>query len=199
MANYTSKAKIAALTGIAEASIQSDWLNWADDEIEAATGEDYNAAASEILKIDGPGDKVLMLPKYPILTITKIECDGVEWTGTAITDSFAIYNDEGMIKVKEGLNLDVVGLDEVFAKGTQNIEVTGTFGYSAIPNIVVELATLIVIRIMRENNLITKEVVQESIGDYSVRYKENGGDLLKTIEDLYALLGGSDTAYGEAV
>lgn len=199
MANYTTKEKISALTGIATADIQSDWLDWSNAEIEEAVGANFGVAASEILKIDGSGDKVLMLPKYPILTITKIECDGVEWTGADITDSFAIYNDEGMIKVKEGLNLDVVGLDEVFAKGTQNIEVTGTFGYSAIPNIVVELATLIVIRIMRENNLITKEVVQESIGDYSVRYKENGGDLLKTIEDLYAVLGGSDTAYGEAV
>lgn len=197
MANYTSAQKIADLCGVNASIIKSDWLDWADDEIEAATGESYFAAVSEVLKIDGPGGGTLILPKYPIIAITKIVCDGVDIT--PISGSFAIYNDEGMIKVLEGLNLDYLGLDEVFAKGTQNIEITGKFGYSAIPKIVEELATLIVIRIMRENNLITKEVIQESIGDYSVSYKNNGGDLIKTIEDLYVLLVGSNTAYGEAV
>ena len=194
---YTTKTKISALTGIAEASIKDEWLQWSTDEIESKTGESYFIAVSEILKIDGPGGGTLILPKYPILTITKIVCDGTEIT--PITESFAIYNDEGIIKVLEGLNLDYLGLDKVFAKGTQNILITGTFGYAAIPPLVEELATLIVIRIMRENNLITKEVVQESIGDYSVRYKENGGDLLKTIEDLYIALIGDNTADGEAV
>lgn len=199
MANYTTKAKIAALTGIAEADIQSDWLNWADDEIETATGETFFAAVSEVLKIDGPGSGTLILPKYPILTITKIECDGVEWTGSEITDTFAIYNDEGMIKVREGLNLDNVGLDEVFAKGTQNIEITGTFGYAAVPALIEELATLIVIRIMREKSLgMTDEITEERIGDYSVKYRENKYDLIQTIEDLFAQIAGDD-AYGEAV
>jgi hypothetical protein len=199
MANYTTKAKISALTGIAEADIQTDWLDWADAEIEEAAGEDFGVAASEILKIDGPGSGTLILPKYPILTITKIECDGVEWTGAEITDTFAIYLDEGIIKVKEGLNLDNVGLDEVFAKGTQNIEITGTFGYTAVPKLVEELATLIVIRIMREKSLgMTDEITDESIGDYSVKYRENKYDLIQTIEDLFALVVGDDPI-GEAV
>jgi hypothetical protein len=199
MANYTTKAKISALTGIAEASIESDWLNWSDEEIEQATGEEYSIAVSEILKIDGPGGNVLILPKYPILTITKINCDGVEWTGVDITNSFAIYEDEGMIKVREGINYDNVDLDEVFAKGTQNIEITGTFGYASVPKIIEELATLIVIRIMREKSLgMTDEITDESIGDYSVKYRENKYDLIKTIEDLFALISGNNIT-GESV
>ena len=199
MANYTTKAKIAALTGVAEASIEADWLNWADDEIETATGESFFAAVSEVLKIDGPGGNTLMLPKYPILTITKINCDGVEWTGADITNSFAIYNEEGMIKVREGINYDNVDLDEVFAKGTQNIEITGTFGYASVPALVEELATLIVIRIMREKSLgMTDEITEERIGDYSVKYRENKYDLIQTIEELFAQIAGDD-AYGEAV
>ena len=196
MANYTSKTKISVLTGVAESAIKDEWLSWADSEIEAATGESYFAAVSETQKVDGPGGGTLILPKYPIITITKIVCDGVEIT--PITDSFAIYNDEGIIKVLEGINLDYLGLDEVFAKGTQNILVTGTFGYDAIPKIVEELATLIVIRIMRENNLVNKEISSERIGDYSLNYKQTGGDLEKTIENLYELLLGSDIV-GEAI
>lgn len=194
MSNYTSKALINKLTGIAEASIQTDWLNWSDDEIETATGESFFAAVSETLKIDGPGGGTLILPKYPILTITKIVCDGVEIDKV----NFAIYYDEGLIKVLEGINIDYLGIDEVFAEGTQNIEITGTFGYAAIPKIVEELATLIVIRTMRENNLISKEISSERIGDYSINYKQTGGDLEKTIENLYALLIGN-TVHGEAV
>lgn len=199
MANYTTKAKISALTGIAGASIESDWLNWADDEINTASGETFGTAVSEILKIDGPGGNTLMLPKFPILTITKINCDGVEWTGIDITNSFAIYEEEGMIKVREGINYDNVDLDEVFAKGTQNIEITGTFGYTSVPPLVEELATLIVIRIMREKSLgMTDEIVEEKIGDYSVKYRENKYDLIQTIEDLFSQIVGDD-AYGEAV
>ena len=196
MANYTSKTKVSVLTGVAESAIKDEWLSWADSEIEAATGESYFAAVSETQKVDGPGGGTLILPKYPIITITKIVCDGVEIT--PITDSFAIYKDEGIIKVLEGLNLDYLGLDEVFAKGTQNILVTGTFGYDAIPKLVEELATLIVIRIMRENNLVNKEISSERIGDYSLNYKQTGGDLEKTIENLYELLLGSDIV-GEAI
>jgi len=186
MANYTSKTKISVLTGVAESAIKDEWLSWADSEIEAATGESYFAAVSETQKVDGPGGGTLILPKYPIITITKIVCDGVEIT--PITDSFAIYNDEGIIKVLEGINLDYLGLDEVFAKGTQNILVTGTFGYDAIPKLVEELATLLVIKTMMDNNLIAKSIVQESIGDYSIRYKESQGDINASIERLYSLL-----------
>jgi hypothetical protein len=199
MADYTTKTKISQLTGIAEVDIQADWLAWATDEIDTASGESFFAAASETLKIDGPGGNTLMLPKYPILTITKIECDGVEWTGADITNSFAIYEEEGMIKVREGINYDNVGLDEVFAKGTQNIEITGTFGYASVPKLVEELATLIVIRIMREKSLgMTDEITEERIGDYSVKYRENKYDLIQAIEDLFGLIVGDDPV-GEAV
>lgn len=199
MANYTTKAKVAALSGVTESDVQQDWLDWADDEIETATGESFFAAVSEVLKIDGPGGNTLMLPKYPILTITKIECDGVEWTGANITDSFAIYEEEGMIKVREGINYDNVDLDEVFAKGTQNIEITGTFGYASVPKLVEELASLIVIRIMREKGVgMTDEITEERIGDYSVRYRESKYDLIQAIEDLFALIAGDDPV-GEAV
>lgn len=199
MANYTTKTKISALTGVAEVDIQSDWLSWADDEIDTAAGESFFAAASETLKIDGTGGNTLILPKYPIITITKINCDGVIWEGINITNSFAIYNDEGFIKVREGINYDNVDLDEVFAKGTQNIEITGTFGYTSVPKLVEELATLIVIRIMREKSLgMTDEITEERIGDYSVRYRESKYDLIQAISDLFGLIVGDDIT-GEAV
>jgi len=198
MADYTSKSLVSKLSGVAEANIESTWLTWATDEIETATGESYFIATSETLKIDGPGGGTLILPKYPIITITKIVCDGVEWTGSAITDTFAIYEDEGIIKVREGLNLDIIGLDEVFAKGTQNIEITGTFGYAGVPAIITELATLLVIKTMMDNNLISKSVIQESIGDYSIRYKESQGDIDSAIERLYSLII-KDEIIGEAI
>ena len=197
MANYTTKTKISQLTGIPESDIQSDWLNWSDEEIETATGESFQPATSETLKIDGPGGGTLILPKYPIIEITKIVCDGVEIA--PIENSFAIYNEEGMIKILEGINYDYLGLDEVFAKGTQNILITGKFGYSVIPKLVEELATLIVIRIMREKSLgMTDEITEERIGDYSVKYKENKYDLISAIEDLFSLIVGDDIT-GEAV
>ena len=101
--------------------------------------------------------------------------------------------------VGKGINYDYLGLDEVFAKGTQNILITGKFGYSVIPKLVEELATLIVIRIMREKSLgMTDEITEERIGDYSVKYKENKYDLISAIEDLFSLIVGDDIT-GEAV
>jgi len=194
MSNYTTKTIVESLTGIAQANIRDEWLLWADSEIEEKTGEDYSPATASTQYIDGPGGPTLILPVYPIISVTKIVCDGIQ----VDVNSFAIYKEEGLIKVKEGLNLDYLGLDEVFAKGTQNIEVTGIFGYSSVPKLVEELATLIVMRIMGEKGLINIGLKSESIGDYSYTLKDNAYDITKAIDDLfYSLIG--DEVNGEAV
>ncbi|MFX0084282.1 MAG: hypothetical protein ACFFAU_01310 [Candidatus Hodarchaeota archaeon] len=180
--SYTTKTIVANLTGKSESDIKDEWLTWADDKIETATGEVFTAATTETLEIDGTGDKVLILPKYPIIEITKIECDGVDIG----TDQFTIYYDEGIISVIEGINVDYYGLDEVFAKGTKNIQITGKFGYSAVPKMVEELATLLVIQTMliKYPNL---EVDSEKIGDYSVTYKKTG-NIKNTIDEIIDML-----------
>ena len=84
------------------------------------------------------------------------------------------------------MNIDYYGLDAVFAKGTKNIEVTGKFGYSAVPKTVEELATLLVIKTM-SIKYPDLQVESEKIGDYSIKYRKTS-DIDLAIEELFSLL-----------
>jgi len=186
--SYTSIDKIVNLTGVDESVIQQEWLDWADAEIDKETQCKFGVSSSSTLKLDGNGLDCLYIPEGPIIEITQIVIkDGTTtytYNSDDISNYFAIYNNESIIQFKEDVT---TGDINTFPKGQQNIEITGKFGYSYIPDLVEELATLLVIRIMllRYPQL---QVDSERIGDYSVSYKKNGFDLDATIDELFELI-----------
>jgi hypothetical protein len=73
MANYTSASKVADLLGISSALIKSDWLNWADAEVDSRTGKSFTEQTVSNELYDGSGIDELILKNYPITSMTKVE------------------------------------------------------------------------------------------------------------------------------
>lgn len=74
--------------------------------------------------------RMLPLKNYPILTVTALSIDG---TAVSSTD-YKVYSDPGYLLLTEASG-------KTFSQGTQNISVSYTYGYSAVPSIVEQLCT----------------------------------------------------------
>lgn len=188
MSNYTTKAIIASLTGKSESSIESEWLNWTDSFIEERTNMTFFEAASETIIIDGNGLDMIELSKRPIIEITKISIlsggvETYEYSGDEIDTYFALYKKKGFIAWKEVADAD----PGEFSEGYKNIDITGKFGYSSVPEIVEELATLLTIRRMKRR-FPELEIESEKIDQYSVSYKKNIQNIDAAIDELFDLL-----------
>jgi len=81
--------------------------------------------ATDIDALDGDNSSEIWLPQYPVSALTTLKVDGDEISERADLDS------DGWVLEKASGRIRLVG--DVFLKGTQNIDLTFTAGYAAVP------------------------------------------------------------------
>jgi len=177
MANYTTAQKVADLLGLSVSTvIKSDWLNWADAQVESRTRKKFTEVTISNELYDGSGSEELILKNYPITSITKVEYLSIQ-TPTEVwyeltSPYFRAYKDEGILKLVE----DLTGVVDIscFEKGVQNWRITYKYGYAAVPAIIELLASLLVAELYYKSTDESAVVSSEKIGDYSIGYSTSG-------------------------
>ena len=162
----TDKAKVAALTGIAEAEIQDDWITWVQDLIENRLGTPFGTGATTEL-LDGKDRDVVFLSKKPVTAVTSVKVSGVALD----TNAYKLYGEAGYIRMLSSLPYVVQSNlpPMVFPAGVQNIEVQYTYEKTVSPR-VEATATQMVAHIARaaKAGLVGTGGVSYSVGQVSV-------------------------------
>lgn len=191
-AHYTTADIVADFLGgsVEAVDITEAMLAFGDGYVDTNVGFSFRTG-SATEKYDGEvrNQGSIYVKNYPIIAISEVK-DGDDIIDP---DDYVIYNDEGIIKLKEGAAFDI---------GLQNISITYDYGFSgSIPSEVVFLATILVAEII-ENKLVNEEggiLKLEKIGDYTYEYfKESMGSVFaqrnKTIK---RLIDGIKAEYGQ--
>jgi hypothetical protein len=114
--------------------------------IDAYCGRDF-LRREETYLVDGTGRPALFLDDSPVIEVTELRIDGAP----VDAESFRLYGEAGYIRFV-GERTIFMGHPGSFARGTQNVEVTGVFGFEEVPPEVREacvLLTLAFLRMMR--------------------------------------------------
>jgi len=100
----------------------------------------------ETYLLDGDGTPVLFLDDRPVITVSSLIVDGYKLNPL----EYKVYGEGGYIKLS-GLEI-VPGkiLKGAFPEGEQNIEVTGQFGYTVIPDEVRESCIILSVEALRD-------------------------------------------------
>ena len=174
MGNYytLAQARTDGLTiGEASDDAVSQAINEAEELIEKFCKRKFYSRTLA-LYLDGTGTEWLNLFQYrPINSITSLKINDE----TIDDDYYKIYSDEGYIRIKRvgtSVYSSNAGLGYyVFSKGSQNIKVVGSFGFSVVPYNIIKVTRLLVFREFRAGQKIGK-FVSEKIGDYSYSLKD---------------------------
>lgn len=158
MANYTTAQKVSEYTKgkITVLDVKNEWLGWVDDYIDRFTGLKFGDAIVFDIKLDGNDLDWIFIPHYPIQSITLLKIGDTEID----SPDYKFYA-TGRISLE----------NNYFVKGLQNIQVTGTYGFSAVPGVVEQIATVLTVGICyAAKDGKSPDVKSERIGDYSVTY-----------------------------
>lgn len=159
-----------------------EWIEaieeYMDNEADRVLGVEDDAEASDYA-YNGTGKHTLMIDDF-------VDIDTITLDGEDITDSVFLYPANSTPTWK--LESD----DYVFAKGRQNVVVTGVQGYREMQSFPKDLklaATVLVAGIFNAANNLDGEVKSESIGVYTVTYvtdsQKNDFELAKKILQKY--------------
>jgi hypothetical protein len=128
----TTKAKVAALTGLAEADIQDDWLTWVEDLLQQYLGAPFGTAtATDVL--DGKDRDVVFLSKRLVTGVTSVKVFGVALAASA----YRLYGGPGYIRMVSQVPFTPTSglLPAVFPAGAQNVEVQYTYDNPVTPRV----------------------------------------------------------------
>lgn len=152
----------------------TDRINAVSTAIESYCRRSF-AIQSYTVNVDGAGTTELLLPQYPIGTVTQIVKDFYSSQPTTIPGSALIVNNStGIISVAPN-----GGYNPWFGYGNQNIQVTYTAGYSPIPDDLQEAcAQAVLVAYNRMGKDLTLSM--EKIGDYQYI---NKSDVMKLLPD----------------
>jgi len=125
------------------------------------------------LTFDGDGSTMLYIREYPIISITSLTIDDVLIPATF----YAVYNDRIQIIQNYRLNIYAGTSSYAFTKGTQNIDVVGTFGFAADADalIMVTRAIRLMTKAATGGSLTKEDMESEKIGDYSYKNRTGSG------------------------
>jgi len=154
---YTTAQKVSDYTKgkIAVSDVKTEWLTWADDYIDRYTGLKFGADISFTDKLDGNDLDWIFTKHFPLLSITTLKVGGTEVDSA----NFKWYPTG-----------KIVLLYSTFVENYQNVEVTGTYGYAAIPKLVEQIATMLTAGTALAAKEANMNVKSKRIGDYSVAY-----------------------------
>ncbi len=94
--------------------------------------------------VDGTGTAALFLDDRPVIEIAEIKVDGA----AVPADSYRVYSDAGYIRMVGDRSI-FMGHPGIFPCGTQNVEVTGTFGFEEPPPEVREACVILTLAFLR--------------------------------------------------
>ena len=214
---YTTKAKVSEY-GIAIADIADAWLTDADNYINSHIGKFGNTAEETIFidSLDGNHIDINQRKIYGrIQSIASLKIDGEAQD----LDELKIYNDEGYIRLTSwaddfhpygitGAHVRSVSPDfDTERRGLLNIEIKGVFGWSTVPDDIVELASLLVVKkaLTFVGGTAAGDIIQETIGKYSYKRMTTGETLTparyldEAIKEIESRYGQCEDAIGEAI
>ena len=170
-ASLLNSEDIASFTGITKANIPQEIVDWAEQRVEKKLGKDYGDAktsseeymfyeASNILRVKHPN-----IVAVSSLTIEDIDEDGLDEDN----NEFYVFKEDGIIECASFVTY-------------KKINITYTYGSNSVEDLDKYLHLLYTLKqlIIVYPDLIPKEELSESIGDYSVSY--NVSDLKKRPE-----------------
>lgn len=104
----------------------------------------------DVVTLDGGNSRVILLPELPVVSVAKIEVDGVD-----IGDVSGLWNERGIIRRAQA-----------FPANFRSVRVTYTHGYDPVPEDIQEAVALEVIRRAGRQTRIT----QATAGPFQVTY-----------------------------
>jgi uncharacterized phiE125 gp8 family phage protein len=138
MADLTTAASVKTLLRIPSAdtthdTVLSALVTAASKAIENFVGRTLGTA-SYTKQLDGSGEAFLMLPEYPVNTITSVHVDlDRQFNSDSLwvngTD-YLVYADEGILRA---ISLDSIAGDIVWPRGNLNVKVAWSAGFATIP------------------------------------------------------------------
>ncbi len=171
-----------------ETQIQQ-WIEFSESIIDRETGRNFIAddSASDRL-YDGNSLNALLVDDFVDIVSITINDNYGELVKALTTDDFVVSPYNSLPKRKIILKPAIV---ESFVKGTANITVNAKWGYSVeVPDQIKFAAIVFTAGIMNFGNDAPGEIKSETIGDYSVTYKDDNGwndykkacDILNTLK-----------------
>lgn len=160
----------------------SDWLDWADAEIDKITGSKYVTGTVSNELYTYAGGNFLRLNKRPVISITSLEYNDV---ALGNGDANWVALSEGRDSSDDFIFTDYSG--EILFHGTrpytdpQGVRASYTYGYATTPDLVIELATAIVAKKWLRA-VLQKDVNDSpsniSVGSISITKNTSSADLL---------------------
>lgn len=145
-------------------------IAYIEDYIEQYTGLVFDNSASATQYFDGIGGDILTIGEYQSLTsvqtldssgnVMETLVDGTDYVGYP-------YNDA----TKNSLKLLTGGQRSCWPEWDRSVKITGVFGYTTVPGPVKVAAVKLAAKVINEG-LKGGQVSQESLGSYSVTYRE---------------------------
>ena len=182
---YTTNGKVANLLGLAdETVIKSDWIEWAEAELELRVGKSFDETIVTNEVYDGSGIDEMILNKYPITGVSKVEYltayHPIEVWEELSSIYYRLYAKEGIVKLVP----DLSGCTDIssFGVGVQNWRFNYKYGYTSVPKEVELLASLLVVELYYKSTGQSDTISKEKIGDYSSEYGSE--DNTTSISDL---------------
>lgn len=153
-----------------------NWLIWVEKFIDDYTGQNFKVTADETLYLNGTGRRDIYLPRFPVISITSLEILDTNnvWKAQVRNEYLPLNAGYENLKNKGQLILDpnqVISSDPgMFPKGTQNIKITGKFGYVTPPPDINFAAAFLVGEVINHVYQHPSEVQSERLGQYQVSY-----------------------------
>jgi len=151
------------------------WISQIEAYIDRYCNRNF-IAETGIKKYDGNGKKSILVDDF--VTVTRLTIDDTD------IDDYYIYPANSERKY------EIYLVNDIFSRGHQNIEIEAKWGYSAtVPDDIRLAATILVAGIILFSNNLSQQKRSESLGDYTVSYKDDRGwqdfDRAKNILDSY--------------
>jgi len=185
--SYTKKGQIQNYLAIdIDTSLDSqitDWITAVSNYIDRYTGKSFEQSSSEIRYFNGSGRKDIDIDDFLSLSSVQIldsNASGVAFTLSEGRDNDYItypYNDTRKYRLILTVNAQVA----IWSIGKQRIKITGVWGESSTVPKDIELAATMLVAGIVEKGLKGGSVQSESLGDYSVTFKN--------IDDISSVMG----------
>jgi hypothetical protein len=111
--------------------------------IDVYCGRDF-LRREETYLVDGSGGPAVFLDDRPVIEVAELKVDGA----AVAPESFRLYGDAGYIRLVAERTI-FMGHPGTFARGSQNVEVHGFFGFEEVPAEVKEACVILTLAYLR--------------------------------------------------
>jgi len=171
-----SLADVKLFLGIASGDTSKDelvklYINIATDEIESYTGRRFEATDYTDVTFNGNGEKEILLPQYPIISITTLAKNGAynntsDWEDLGTEDYW--WNEFGIVS----------GVCK-FSEGVENYKATYRAGYETIPYDL-QFACMQLVKNLLDGYTTgsDRQLERETLGDHTVVFAKTAESMM---------------------